>query len=1516
HVFDDYANEPGNDLNLFAQWQANATYLNFDYNGATDKNGGVDNKKVPFDRAIGALPAPLRDGYTFGGWEIDNNGITESTIWKYLEDKTAVAQWTANKYLLNFDYQGATSGNTIVSKDVFFDAEIGILPNPAKTGYDFVGWKIDGIQDINMNTLWKHTSNKTAVAQWTPKGNTEYLAKHYLQKADGTYEASAQLTESKTGATGGAAVVPAKTNADAGFANFSNVSAKTTFEAAGTAAAATVLDIAADGSLVIKLYYDRDTFNVTYNGNGSTAGTVPTDSNSYAWGKTVAVDTADAGKLLKTGYTQDGWALTNGGENVSNFTMPVSNQNLYAIWNVVNYNINYDLDGSTVATANPSQYNIENGLITLNNPTKSGYTFGGWYSDNAFNNASNTIPAGSTGDKDFYAKWVQDVYAINYHNVDAPAVNDKDNPASYSVDTEDITLKDPVKTGYTFGGWYSDAGLANSSSTVAKGSTGDKDFYAKWTANKYNIAYDNNGGTGSIAGQNPEFDKDVVLSDGAGFTKPGYTLVKWDTQKDDSGTEYILGSTQKNLSSTNGDTVTLYAIWQANGSTAYKVMHYLEKADGTYDAATDTDNATGKTDDTALFAVKTYINYSYQPAKTTYEKAGAAASSSAVKIAGDGSLVIKLYYDRESFKVSYNANAAVTIGTVPTDNSAYVWGKSVTVDTVNSGNLARTGYSLEGWALTPAGAAVSTFDMPASDQVLYAVWQANEYTIAYDSNGGTGSISSQKAEFDKDVTLNDGKDFTREGYTLIGWNLSDKGTGTGYELGQSVKNLTETNDETITMYAVWQANSDTKYLVEHYLQLADGSYAVSPIRTDSKTGTSDSEASFVSKTKVDEHFEDYNFDINATQFKSTGKDVSTAVLPIAADGSLVIKLYYARDTYNTVYDANLPAGETANGDVPSDINAYRWGETAETDKANANNLERKGYTLEGWALTPAGAVVANFEMPKSDQTLYAVWKIIDYTITYDDPKGAVNDDNPKEYNVKSEDITFKAPGEIDGFIFDKWVYDNQGKEEDIAGITSGSTGNITVTAKWIETKEVTVSHRDMVAYHGGTSISGDTFPNVGFDYDGFKAEDNQDNVTFFIKNAEGQFVEFDKRNETDGFYYTVPFTEEVYEPMSDGAAAPSYQKLDHSLLSRDKFGAYKYGIKDIGRVIAKNADGKIYEFDYNDVNTETYIRPAANEKFVPAVTDMPFGNIEEPTLILPEDTDLINSAGLEPVSRDGIGLLIGDVHKDINGDMSDTMADVCENQVKELLGDKAKVESIRMSIVDNKNGNIYVMTEKGDKVGVLIPYPAGTDIKDEFAILHYVENSSDYKSMTNPYDYDAENPVVFRSGMELSGDNVIQKNENGLLISVDNFSPFAIAYKKYEAPIIKSKSYTITATAKAGGKITPSGKYVAQEGDNKDYKMIPNKGYKVKSVLVDGKEIGTIENYSFSDIKANHSIVVSFEKDNGGGNNGGSGTDDNNSNSPLTGDSTSLMILFAVLLMSAIGAVILFLTRRKKKTEK
>ena len=187
----------------------------------------------------------------------------------------------------------------------------------------------------------------------------------------------------------------------------------------------------------------------------------------------------------RNGYTFKSW-------DFDFFTPIVENTVISAKWNVVTYNIEYELNGGEDNSKNPPTYNIECEDIVLQTPSKTGYDFIGWYADEALTEKVEKIATGSYGNKKFYTKWNITTYNIEYELNGGK--NNSLNPTTYTIESEEIVLQTPSKTGYDFVGWYTNEDLTEKVEKIVAGTYGNKKFYAKWQVVVYSITYELNGG--------------------------------------------------------------------------------------------------------------------------------------------------------------------------------------------------------------------------------------------------------------------------------------------------------------------------------------------------------------------------------------------------------------------------------------------------------------------------------------------------------------------------------------------------------------------------------------------------------------------------------------------------------------------------------------------------------------------------------------------------------------------------------------------------------------------------------------------------------------------------------------------------------------------------------------------------------------------------------------------------------------------------------------------------------------
>ena len=202
-------------------------------------------------------------------------------------------------------------------------------------------------------------------------------------------------------------------------------------------------------------------------------------------------------------------------------------------------------NSGTINSGDIVSYNLgeETTLPTAGDMTRKGYTFGGWYDNEALNGAPVTvIGSNETENKEYWAKWTINSYTVTYA-LDGGAA--EGNPSSYNIDTDTFTLKNPTRSGYTFTGWSGTdlTGESNLTVTVEKGSIGDRSYTAHWRHNGGGSDRDNSGSTGKVE-TTTKPDGTKVQTE----TKPDGTTIKTETKKD--------GSVSKTETKKDGSSVT------------------------------------------------------------------------------------------------------------------------------------------------------------------------------------------------------------------------------------------------------------------------------------------------------------------------------------------------------------------------------------------------------------------------------------------------------------------------------------------------------------------------------------------------------------------------------------------------------------------------------------------------------------------------------------------------------------------------------------------------------------------------------------------------------------------------------------------------------------------------------------------------------------------------------------------------------------------------------------------------
>ena len=533
---------------------------------------------------------------------------------------------------------------------------------------------------------------------------------------------------------------------------------------------------------------------ITFNANG---GTVTEGTRTKGYGSQMGTLPTPT----RAGYTFTGWytAATGGTRITETTTVPANNVTYYAQWTVNNYTVTYNANGGTGSMATDTVIFDQNYTTKANAFTKTGYTFKGWNekADGTGTDWTNWIgkPWKWTYARNvtLYAQWTRDNYTITY-NLNGGAITGQ--PTSYNVESNNITLPTPTKTGYTFTGWTGSNGTTPQTTvTIPKGSTGNKSYTANWTVTNYTITYNLNGGT--ITGQPTSYNiesNEITLPTP---TKTGYTFTGW------TGSNGTTAQTTVKIAKGSTGNKSYTANWSINS-------YYIDinmNVDGTthgsgYDSRVTAGFKVGGVD-------KGYVQdyYTQHPYGTTWEIYGLKIDGQDVAYTASGTLGaanadIKIYLNTVNFVAnnsSYGtvsvANRLVVRGTNYTTSGATVTlagGRTVTATKTDAAGYTTT---FSNW--TPASGTVNA----ATTITANFTRTANKYTISYNANGGTGSMATDTVTYNTNYTTK-ANAFTKTGYTFKGWNEKADGTGTDWTSWIG-KPWQWTYARNVTLYAQW-----------------------------------------------------------------------------------------------------------------------------------------------------------------------------------------------------------------------------------------------------------------------------------------------------------------------------------------------------------------------------------------------------------------------------------------------------------------------------------------------------------------------------------------------------------------------------------------------------------------------------------------------------------------------------------------------------------------------------------------
>ena len=445
-----------------------------------DSNGGsaVSDLTVACGNICPALPTPTLTGYTFSGWynAADNTLFSAGGTVTTLGRITLKAKWTPIVATLTFAPNGGSVERT--SQTVTY-ATAYTLPTPTWTGHVFLGWYTADDTKISDSTSSAITTDLALTARWelatytvyfNPNGGSTPGVGAILVTYGGDYGPADKNSPGEVlyASRGGYDFAGWYLPSGERIYSYSTVTitSDTTLTARWTPAtyilyfAYTDSDITCD--TVLKY--------VTY---GNTYGDLPTP--------------------VKNHYVFTGWAV-NGKPITPSTTVAITgNDSAWPTWTPATYNVTFNANGGTCSpTSKTVTYNSAYG--TLPTPTRTGYTFNGWYLPDGTTQITASSTVNLSANTTLTAGWTANDYTA-YFNANGGSCSTASKTITYGKTYG--ALPTPTRTGYTFNGWYSPTN-AKITSTSTVSVLGDTVLTASWTINSYTISV-SSGDYGSIS---------------------------------------------------------------------------------------------------------------------------------------------------------------------------------------------------------------------------------------------------------------------------------------------------------------------------------------------------------------------------------------------------------------------------------------------------------------------------------------------------------------------------------------------------------------------------------------------------------------------------------------------------------------------------------------------------------------------------------------------------------------------------------------------------------------------------------------------------------------------------------------------------------------------------------------------------------------------------------------------------------------------------------------------------------
>ena len=1127
------SNQKNGVVTLYAQWAANTYSVVFHKNG-NDVIGIMETQSFVYDIAQELTQNTYnRNGYTFAGWNTRPTGTgtpyqdgatVKNLTYQNNGVVTLYAQWIPNEYILRFDGNGHTSG-TMADQIVKYGSTVTINANTyQRRGYSFTGWKttIDGQERIfkDKESIKNLTSVDQTVfvltAQWGP---IEYTINYDKNEPLATGTMASQKTYYDT-------VIKLNPN---GFAyhgyNFDSWNTKPNGTGIKFINEEEVKNIYSDDGGTITLYaqWTPITYTISFDPNG---GTGKMESITLTYDQPATLPQLG---FTKTGYPFGMWNTRQDGRGTS-FDDQATVLNLtgehgkvitlYAQWNAAIYYLNFNKNAeNAIGTMNrqPMTYDVSQ-QISKNVFERIGYAFAKWAenpngSGRTFLDQETVKNLTSVNKQtiELYAQWEPHVYFVEFDANTANAEGVMEHQR-FVYDTEQpLTQNVFTKPGYNFIGWSlnpNGSGTKYTDKQAVKNLTADNNgvvrLYAQWERNSYTVVYDKNNvdAVGSMPQQPFTYDSPQSLLKNS-FSRVGYTFDSWNTQPDGSGKRYVNEARVNNLTDEKDGVVTLYAQW--------KVNTYVLQFAGNHNTSGVMNNQTIEYGKKTNIAKNAFVRRGYtfthwngiiNGVSRDFLDEEAVYNLSSV----NGTIfTLRAQWSANGYLISFNKNNRLASGFM--DDQVMVYDVA---DNLAKNQFAYHGYTFDSWNTAPDGSGTSYKDGESVQNLcaenglsitLYAQWKPNTYTVAFDSNGGTGTMESFTLKYDEKATLPK-MNFEKMGYPFTSWNTKRDGTGTSFTDQAEICNLTGEPGKVITLYAQWSA---AVYYLNFHKNATDAEGTMQQ-----QTLTYDI-AQPISKNLFTRT--GYTFAKWAENPNGSGKSYldQAIVKNLTTEDKKEIDLY-AQWKVNSYYIEFNKNDAKATGTMPRQKFQFNVSQAL-----NQNAYTKEGYTFVGWNTNSDGTgteyknkqELLNLTTENNKViTLYAQWTANHYTVAFNKNAADATGDmlaQPFDYDVAQK--LRKNEFNRVGYDFKGWTLTEDGSgtlygdEEVVKNLTPEPYGIATLYAQWtpheyyikfnpnISNYTGTMS-KQKVVYDKPQTLTMNTYESVGHVFNGWNTMPN------------------------------------------------------------------------------------------------------------------------------------------------------------------------------------------------------------------------------------------------------------------------------------------------------------------------------------------------------------------------------------------------------------------------------------------